>query len=158
MASTPNAHSSTHAFDVSAAARLHRHRGCGGWRSGRSTRTQAWCGDLQKNVRFFTPNKGRVRTAPHRPVRSSRTAVLDTSCQKKESGGRWAGGRTPSDGRRSSIYVLFTRGMLVSAVRRMAPGILSTCSEINCARGAQTVCMLRHWPALSAPHARTCVY
>ena len=31
---------------------------------------------------FFRQNQGDVRAAPHRPVRSSRGAVLNTSCQK----------------------------------------------------------------------------
>ena len=31
---------------------------------------------------FFRQNQGDVQAAPHWPVRSSRSAVLDTSCQK----------------------------------------------------------------------------
>ena len=76
--------------------------------------------------------------------------------RKKETGRSWAGGRTPNDGRRALLSVLFMRGMLVSAVHsRSAPGVLSTRSQINWARGARTVYI---WPGSSAPHARKRVY
>jgi hypothetical protein len=39
--------------------------------------------------------------------------------------------RTPYDARRVSTSVLFTRGMLVSAMRRSALGVLSTRSRMS---------------------------
>ena len=44
---------------------------------------------------------------------------------------KWEGTRTPKVARRVSTSVLFTRGMLVSAVRRSASGVLSTRSRMS---------------------------
>ena len=64
-------------------------------------------------------------------------------------------GRTPNDARRVSTSVLFTRGILVSAVRRSASGVLSTRSRISVGgRCSDCLNAVRYWPASSGLHAR----
>jgi hypothetical protein len=54
---------------------------------------------------------------------------------EKRGGRRWAGRHTSNDGhRRVSTSVLFKCGMLVNAVHRNTPGVLSTRSQINVGR------------------------
>jgi hypothetical protein len=57
----------------------------------------------------------------------ARCSVLDTSCQKKGAG---EGGQVDARQMMDADAVLFTRGMLVNAVRGSAPGVLSTRSQI----------------------------
>ena len=129
----------------------------GGW--GALRRHRRGVASFNRTISF----SGRIREGeggcePRRTGLCDLLEALSTTSpvRKKETGRSWAGGRTPNDGRRALISVLFMRGMLVSAVHsRGAPGILSTRSQINWERGAQTVCI---WPGLSAPHARTRVY
>ncbi len=53
---------------------------------------------------------------------------------------------------------LFAGGMLVSAVRRSASGVLSTRSRISVDRRcSDCLYTVRYWPASSALHARGCV-
>ena len=67
-------------------------------------------------------------------------------------------GRTPNEARRVSTSVLFTRGMLVSAVRRSASGVLSTRSRISVGgRCSDCLYAVRYWPASSALHPRAYV-
>jgi hypothetical protein len=68
-------------------------------------------------------------------------------------GERGGGGeriRTPKVARRVSTSVLFTRGTLVSAVRRSASGVLSTRSRMSVGgRCSDCLYALRYWPASS---------
>jgi hypothetical protein len=153
-----NVHSSAHASDVPA-VRPREHSGRRGWggrigrrrrrRGGKKVERRPTCpcgGGWERVARWaaqnatfslatlFMPNTGRRASyALHHPVRSSRSTVLDTSYQKKGAERKWAGGRTPNDGQRVSMSVLFTREMLVNAVRRRAPA-LSTRSQIGVGR------------------------
>ena len=54
--------------------------------------------------------------------------VYEYRLGREERGNR---GRTPNEARRVSTSVLFTRGILVSAVRRSALGVLSTRSRMS---------------------------
>ena len=54
--------------------------------------------------------------------------VYEYGLGREERGNR---GRTPNEARRVSTSVLFTRGILVSAVRRSALGVLSTRSRMS---------------------------
>jgi len=64
---------------------------------------------------------------------------------------QWGGVRTPKVARRVSTSVLFTRGMLVRAVRRSASGVLSTRSRMSVGgRCSDCLYALRYWPASSA--------
>ena len=95
-------------------------RGNSGGRNATRTRLSVW--QPFSNWVWEDP-----QAAAHRPVQSLSSA---RPVRRKDSR-RWAGGRTPNDGRKASTSVLFTREILVSAERRWAPDVLFTRSRTS---------------------------
>ena len=95
-----NVHSSAHAAAAPAAAKPRGHNWCRGWGGRRGRRRRGAAGGVSPAMPVrksrsnrpsaWRPVSGRIRggarAAPHLPVRSSRSSVLDTSCQKKGAG------------------------------------------------------------------------
>ena len=79
-------------------------------------------------------------------LREALCALVLSSVKEK-----WGDVRTPNEERSVSTSVLFTRGILVSAVRRSASGVLSTRSRISVGgRCSDCLYAVRYWPASSA--------
>ncbi len=95
-----------------------RRGGGGGWErvAGRARAE----GPLERILQpgdLFQAESGEARELRRIGLCDLREALFSTRPVSRKGRERWAGGRTPKDGRRVSTSVLFTRGMLVNPVR-----------------------------------------